>query len=161
MVAGFILIQPADEISRQIQLLLHLDDKDYVERYREFEDWFKHTQDIPERFYLWVVEHLFRDNALVGGSLYVRDQRVSLAKLDMPLNLLAGATDHITPPDQVFAVAALASTPPEHVVKRRHRWRSPRPVHGPSGAAGALAATDGEVLRHSKPRNRRPPRARA
>ena len=33
----------------------------------------------------------------------------------MPLNLLAGATDHITPPDQVFALAELASTPPEHV----------------------------------------------
>ena len=33
----------------------------------------------------------------------------------MPLNLLAGATDHITPPDQVFAIADLASTPPELV----------------------------------------------
>ncbi len=29
----------------------------------------------------------------------------------MPLNLLAGATDHITPPDQVFAIADYASTP--------------------------------------------------
>jgi poly(3-hydroxyalkanoate) synthetase len=33
----------------------------------------------------------------------------------MPLNLLAGATDHITPPDQVFALADHASTPPELV----------------------------------------------
>jgi len=117
MVAGFIMIQPADEISRQLQLLLHLDEPAYVTRYREFEDWFKHTQDIPGGFYLWVVRHLFRDNALVGGSLRVRDQRVNLAKLDMPLNLLAGATDHITPPGQVFAIAALASTPPELVVR--------------------------------------------
>ena len=117
MVAGFIMIQPADEISRQLQLLLHLDEPAYVARYREFEDWFKHTQDIPGGFYLWVVRHLFRDNALVGGSLRVRDQRVNLASLDMPLNLLAGATDHITPPDQVFAIAALVSTPPELVVR--------------------------------------------
>jgi poly(3-hydroxyalkanoate) synthetase len=36
---------------------------------------------------------------------------VLLSDIDMPLNLLAGATDHITPPDQVFALAALASTP--------------------------------------------------
>jgi poly(3-hydroxyalkanoate) synthetase len=36
----------------------------------------------------------------------------------MPLYLLAGATDHITPPDQVFAIAGFASTPPELV--RRH-----------------------------------------
>ena len=36
----------------------------------------------------------------------------------MPLNLLAGATDHITPPDQVFALAHHASTPPEFVHER-------------------------------------------
>jgi len=36
----------------------------------------------------------------------------------MPLNLLAGATDHITPPDQVFALADYASTPAEDVVRR-------------------------------------------
>jgi poly(3-hydroxyalkanoate) synthetase len=117
MVAGFIMIQPANEISRQLQLLLHVDDPDYVARYREFEDWFKHTQDIPGAFYLWIVRHLFRDNALVSNSLHVRGQRVDLAHLEMPLNLLAGATDHITPPDQVFAIATHASTPPELVVR--------------------------------------------
>jgi poly(3-hydroxybutyrate) depolymerase len=115
MLAGFVLIQPADEISRQLQLLLHLDEPDYVARYREFEDWFKHTQDIPGEFYLWIIRHLFRDNALVSGSLRVRGKRVKLDNLDMPLMLLAGATDHITPPDQVFATAALVSTPPELV----------------------------------------------
>ncbi len=117
MLAGFILIQPGDEISRQIGLLLNLNDPAYVARYREFEDWFKHTQDIPGAFYLWIVEHLFRDNALVSGELRVRGQRVELSNLTMPLNLLAGATDHITPPDQVFAIASLASTPPDHVVR--------------------------------------------
>jgi poly(3-hydroxybutyrate) depolymerase len=115
LLGGFITIQPADEISRQLQLLLHVTEPDYVGRYREFETWFKHTQDIPGEFYLWIVRHLFRDNALVGGSLRVRGQRVDLARLDMPLMLLAGATDHITPPAQVFAVAALASTPRELV----------------------------------------------
>ena len=161
MVAGFVLIQPADEISRQIQLLLHLDDDDYVERYRRFEGWFKHTQDIPGGFYLWVVEHLFRDNALVSGSLYVRDQRVSLAKLDMPLNLLAGATDHITPPDQVFAVAALASTPPEHVVKDVTAGGHLGLFMGHQALQEHWPALMAEVLRHSKPRNRRPAPTRA
>jgi poly(3-hydroxyalkanoate) synthetase len=36
----------------------------------------------------------------------------------MPLNLLAGATDHITPPDQVFAIADYASTPEDQVTRR-------------------------------------------
>ena len=67
MLAGFILIQPGAEISRQIDLLLNLDDPAHVARYREFEDWFKHTQDVPGAFYLWIVRHLFRDNALIAA----------------------------------------------------------------------------------------------
>jgi poly(3-hydroxybutyrate) depolymerase len=113
MLTGFILIQPGAEISRQIDLLLNLGDPTHVARYREFEDWFKHTQNVPGAFYLWIVRHLFRDNALISGSLEVRGQKVDLGRLEMPLNLLAGATDHITPPDQVFALTQFASTPPE------------------------------------------------
>jgi poly(3-hydroxybutyrate) depolymerase len=117
MLAGFILIQPGAEIARQIDLLLHLDDPAHVARYREFEDWFKFTQDVPGAFYLWIVRHLFRDNSLISGSLQVRGQKVELEKIDMPLNLMAGATDHITPPDQVFALATYASTAPDLVTR--------------------------------------------
>jgi poly(3-hydroxyalkanoate) synthetase len=117
MLAGFILIQPGAEISRQIDLLLNLDDPAHVARYREFEDWFKHTQDVPGAFYLWIVRNLFRDNALIGGSLEVRGQKVDLSRVDMPLELMAGATDHITPPDQVFALATHASTPAGRVTR--------------------------------------------
>jgi poly(3-hydroxyalkanoate) synthetase len=113
MLGGFIAIKPLDELSRQLELARNLDDPGHVERYREFEDWFKHTQDIPGAFYLWVVRHLFRDNELVAGRLRVRGEAVDLTALDMPLNLLAGAADHITPPDQVFALAAAAATPEE------------------------------------------------
>jgi poly(3-hydroxyalkanoate) synthetase len=118
MLSGFITIKPGDEISRQLELLLNVRDPAHLNRYQEFEDWFKHTQDIPGAFYLWIVRHLFRDNELIKGNLRVGGRRVDLAKLTMPLNLLGGAADHITPPDQVFAVADLASTPAELV--RRH-----------------------------------------
>jgi poly(3-hydroxybutyrate) depolymerase len=118
MLSGFILIGPGAEISRQLDLLTHVGDAAHVERYREFEDWFKHTQDIPGAFYLWIVRHLFMGNELIAGKLVVRGDRVDLGRLDMPLNLLAGATDHITPPNQVFALADYASTASEDVVKR-------------------------------------------
>ena len=117
MLTGFIMIQPGAEISRQIDLLLNLDDPAHVARYREFEHWFKHTQDVPGAFYLWIVRRLFRDNALIAGSLEVRGRKVDLGRIGMPLNLLAGATDHITPPHQVFALAAHASTPAELVTR--------------------------------------------
>jgi poly(3-hydroxyalkanoate) synthetase len=115
MLGGFISINPGDEISRQIDLLLNLDDPAHLARYREFEDWFKHTQDIPGALYLWIVRHLFRDNELVRGSLKTGGQRVDLGRIEAPLYLLAGTTDHITPPDQVFAIAKHVSTPPSQI----------------------------------------------
>jgi poly(3-hydroxybutyrate) depolymerase len=118
MLAGFVAIKPDNEIARQLQLLAKLDDPAHVERYREFEDWFKHTQAIPGAFYLWIVEHLFRDNELVAGKLEVGGEHVELGRIECPLNLLAGAADHITPPDQVFALADYASTRPEDTERR-------------------------------------------
>jgi poly(3-hydroxyalkanoate) synthetase len=60
VLGNFIAIQPQTELSRQLRLLEHIDDHAHVERYRVFEDWFKHTQDIPGAFYLWLVEHTSR-----------------------------------------------------------------------------------------------------
>jgi poly(3-hydroxyalkanoate) synthetase len=118
MLAGFILIKPDNEVARQAKLLANVHDPEHVARYREFEDWFKHTHDLPGAFYLWIVEHLFRDNELVRGELEVAGERVDLARIACPLNLLGGATDHITPPDQVFALADAASTPEVDVTRR-------------------------------------------
>jgi poly(3-hydroxybutyrate) depolymerase len=117
MLAGFISIKPDNEVARQMQLLANIDDPGHVERYREFEDWFKYTQAVPGAFYLWIVEHLFRDNELIAGKLEARGERVDLGRIECPLNLLAGAADHITPPDQVFALADYAGTSPEEVVR--------------------------------------------
>jgi poly(3-hydroxybutyrate) depolymerase len=118
LLGGFIVIKPENEVGKQMQLLAHVRDARHVERYRAFEDWFKHTQDISGPFYLWLVEHLFRDNELIGGALRIGDEAVDLARIDCPVNLLAGATDHITPPEQVFALAGAVSTPAERITRR-------------------------------------------
>ena len=118
MLAGFIAINPDNEVARQMQLLANIHDPDHVERYREFEDWFKHTQDIPGAFYLWIVEHLFRDNELIAGTLEVQGELVDLGRIDCPLNLLAGSADHITPPAQVFALADAVGTPAKQIARR-------------------------------------------
>ena len=118
MLNGFIAIKPENEIAKHLQLLANIHDAEHVTRHRAFEDWFKHTQDIPGAFYLWIVEHLFRDNALIRGELTVGGARVDLRRISCPLNLLAGQTDHITPPPQVFALAGAVSTAPQHITRR-------------------------------------------
>ena len=118
LLGGFIVINPTSEVARQLALLAALDDPAHVARYAEFEDWFKHTQDLPGAFYLWIVEHLFRRNALIAGELEIGGERVDLGRIDAPLFLLGGAADHITPPPQVFALADHASTAAADVVRR-------------------------------------------
>jgi len=110
MLGGFIALRPDGEVDRRLQLLAHMDDPDYVERFREFDTWFRWTQDIPGEFYLWIVEHLFQGNKLIRGELEIGGRRVDLGAITAPLFLLAGHSDHITPPDQVFALSDLAGS---------------------------------------------------
>lgn len=117
MLAGFIAMKPESEIEKNLQLLTHLDDAEHVARYQEFEDWFKHVQDIPGAFYLWIIEHLFRDNKLIKGTLMIGGERVDMQRITCPVNLLGGATDHITPPSQVFAAADHVGTDPAEITK--------------------------------------------
>ena len=117
MLNGFILIKPENEIAKQIQLMNHINDADHLERHRHFETWFKHVQDIPGTFYLWIVEHLFMDNGLVNGTLEIEGEHVDLGRIECPLFLLGGTRDHITPPAQVFAAADHVSTPAADVEK--------------------------------------------
>ncbi|HVL83948.1 MAG TPA: alpha/beta fold hydrolase [Pseudonocardia sp.] len=121
VLANFVGIQPQAEISRQLQLLENITDVAHVERYRVFEDWFKHTQDIPGAFYLWLVEELFSGNRLIHGELVVDGRRADLADITCPLFLLAGDTDHITPPAQLFAAADAVGTPAAQVTRRTAR----------------------------------------
>ena len=117
MLNGFVLIKPENEIAKQIQLMTHLHDAEHLERHHHFETWFKHVQDIPGAFYLWIVEHLFVENRLVKGTLEIGGEQVDLARIDCPLFLLGGERDHITPPAQVFAAADHVSTPAADVEK--------------------------------------------
>lgn len=117
MLGGFIALQPETEIEKHLELMLHLDDEEFVQRYTKFEDWFTFTQAIPGAMYLWVVEHLFIGNELVRGVLEVDGRPVRLRSITCPVNLLGGTADHITPPDQVFALADHVGTRPSQVVK--------------------------------------------
>jgi poly(3-hydroxyalkanoate) synthetase len=159
LLGGFIVIKPENELGKQIQLLAHVRDADHVERYRDFEDWFKHTQDIAGPFYLWLVEHLFRDNELIRGELRVGDRPVDLPRIDCPVNMLAGATDHITPPAQVFALADAVSTPAARVTRRTTSGGHLGLFMGTEALREHWPAVMASVLEHSRP-DAKPARAR-
>jgi len=151
LLGGFIVIRPENEIDKQLQLLANVRDPRHVERYSEFEDWFKHTQDVAGPFYLWLVEHLFRDNELIRGELRIGDQRVDLRRIDCPINLLAGATDHITPPEQVFALAGAVSTPAQAITRHTTSGGHLGLFMGSEALRDHWPAVMASVLEHSRP----------
>ena len=110
MLNGFILIRPENEVAKQVQLLTHLHDAEHLERHHHFETWFKHVQDIPGTFYLWIVEHLFVANRPRRG--HAGDRR----RARRPRA------------DRLPAVPARRRARPHHAARRRS---SPRPTTSP------------------------------
>lgn len=118
MLAGFVVMNPASEVNRRLELLTNLNDQKQLDRFRRFDRWYRYTQDLNGTFYLWIVEHLFANNELVKGELTVGDQVVRLSDIECPLYLMAGQKDHITPPEQVWALAEYTATPRSDVMRR-------------------------------------------
>jgi poly(3-hydroxybutyrate) depolymerase len=151
LLGGFIAIKPENELGKQLQLLANVRDAHHVERYRAFEDWFKHTQDVAGPFYLWLVQHLFRDNELIRGALRIGEEGVDLGRIDCPVNLLAGATDHITPPEQVFALAGAVSTPAAQITRRTTSGGHLGLFMGTEALRDHWPVVMASVLEHSRP----------
>ena len=114
-VVGFKMLEPAGEIGRLMDLWANIGQPEHVARFEKFTDWFEWTQDVPGAFYLWIVEHLFVNNELIAGTLQVGGEAVDLGRITAPLFLLAGAQDHITPAEQVWALGEYASTPADQI----------------------------------------------
>lgn len=117
-IMGFKMMQPAGEQTRLADLWANIGDEQYVRRYLEFTSWFETPQNLPGAFYLWTVEHLFKNNELIAGVLEVGGQIVDLGRITCPVYMLAGSEDHITPPEQVWALGDHISTPDKLVQKR-------------------------------------------
>jgi poly(3-hydroxybutyrate) depolymerase len=87
----------------QHYLARHFKDDEKTER---FYRWYDLVQHLPGTLYLWIIEHLFQRNALGRNRLVVGDQRVDLGRLaEVPVvQILTGANDDITPPEQSHAL---------------------------------------------------------
>ena len=115
---GVPLGKPAGEFERAMGLLAHLDDPRFVERYLDLKRWFEWTEDMPAAFSDWIIQQLFVSNRLISGGLEVGGRAVMLDAITCPLVLIAGTADHITPPEQVWALERYVSTPPAQVSRR-------------------------------------------
>lgn len=122
IVIGFKNAQPIESyITKYLRLWNYIleEDETAVNRFEEFNDWYEYTQDLPGRFYLEVIEGVFKKNGLVTGVIEINNAPVNLRNIDRPLILVTGAKDHITPPGQCAAMKLYVSTSSNEIYERQ------------------------------------------
>jgi poly(3-hydroxyalkanoate) synthetase len=82
-----------------------------------FQEWYSWTLDLPGRYFLEVVEKLYKGNQLATGALIALGQPVNLAAVTAPIFLLAARDDELVAPPQLFAAERLVGTSPCNIRK--------------------------------------------
>jgi len=118
MLEGFKSMHPEKQyVDKYIDLYEHIDDPDYVKRTENFERWYEYTINLPGRWYLQVIDELFKKNLFVKGKFVALGEELDPKRITCPLYLLAGAQDDITPQEQVFNAEQYFGTPANLVEK--------------------------------------------
>jgi poly(3-hydroxyalkanoate) synthetase len=101
----------SDDIHRVLQTAEPVGSPAFAELEATFRDWYAWTVDLPGRYYLEVIERLYKRNEIAAGEFVALGERIDLAKLRIPLYLLAARDDELIAPGQLFAVERLVGTP--------------------------------------------------
>jgi poly(3-hydroxybutyrate) depolymerase len=119
MLAGWKSMHPEQNyFEKYLELYEHLDDPAFKDREEKFYRWYENPIDLPGRWYLQAIRHLFKQNDFWHGRFVGLGRTLRLADIPCPAYLLAGAADDITPAAQVFAGEAVLGGPAHRVVKQ-------------------------------------------
>lgn len=105
----------SDDIRRSLQTPEPAGSPEFARLEAIFRNWNAWTIDMPGTYYLEVIEKLYKRNELATGGFHALGQRVDLSRLQLPIYLLAGNADEVVTAEQLFAVARLVGTRPEHL----------------------------------------------
>jgi poly(3-hydroxybutyrate) depolymerase len=119
MLASWKGMNPTDQyIKKYADLFSHIEDKSYVKRAEEFARWYESPLDLPGAYYLQAVEWIFKENRLAKGSFVALGKAISLKDITIPVYMLAGDADDITPAAQVFNAENYLGTPKTDMAKK-------------------------------------------
>ena len=118
MLRGWKNMHPDEQyLNKYVRLYEHIDDPDYLSKTEAFAAWYENTIDLPGRWYLQVINELFKQNRFARGQFVGLGRQLSLRDIRCPTYLLAGESDDITPREQVFAAEDLIGTPRQNIMK--------------------------------------------
>ncbi len=101
-----------------VDLYEHIDDPAYLAKEEAFKSWYENPIDLPGRWYLQVIQQLFKENRLAKGEFIGLGRKLDLHDIACPAYLLAGADDDITTPEQVLDAAKYLGTPRDRIVRQ-------------------------------------------
>jgi poly(3-hydroxybutyrate) depolymerase len=103
----------ANEIRRALQTLLPVGSEEFERLESIFKKWNSWTIDVPGRYYLEVIEKLYKRNELARGRFVALGQTIDLSRVRLPIYLLAGSDDDVVAPEQLLAMERLVGMRPE------------------------------------------------
>jgi hypothetical protein len=107
----------ANGIRETLQTLQLIGSPEFTRLETIFRTWNSWTIDIPGKYYLEVVEKLYKGNQLASGNFVALGKKIDLSQLALPIYLLAASADKVVAPEQLLAVERLVGTRAE---SRRH-----------------------------------------
>ena len=135
-VMGSIAMHPATHVAEHLKVYRHVHDREYLDHFSDFYDWYLHPVNLPGQLYLWAVEHLFVKNEMFKGELEVAGQAVNLRSITCPVFLLGGerGRHHAVAAGPQHAVRGWLVAGPLVPRTGRAHW----PVHRPPVAGRVL-----------------------
>jgi poly(3-hydroxyalkanoate) synthetase len=119
MLRGWKNMHPEEHyIRNHIDLYEHINDPAYLKKEEVFARWYENPIDLPGRWYMQAIVQLFKENRFANGTFVGLGQRLNLRDVTCPVYLLAGESDDITTPEQVFGAEKLLGTTHDKIRKQ-------------------------------------------
>jgi poly(3-hydroxyalkanoate) synthetase len=119
MLAGWKGMHPEEHYFKTyFDLYEHVEDPTYLKKREEFERWYEHPLDLPGKWYLQAIRHLFKNNDFCEGNFVALGRKIGLHNITCPTFLMAGEGDDITPAPQVFEADKKLGSPKDKIVKK-------------------------------------------
>ena len=118
MLQGWKNMHPAQHyVEDYVDLYEHIDEAAYIAKEEAFERCYENPIDLPGRWYLQVIEQVFKENRLAKGEFVGLGRKLNLHDIVCPAYLLAGSADDITTPEQVLGAANYIGTTKDRIVQ--------------------------------------------
>jgi poly(3-hydroxybutyrate) depolymerase len=107
----------AENIRQLLQTKEAIGSPAFTDLEASFGDWYSWTLDLPGKYFLEVVERLYKRNELATGNFVALGRRIDLATVTAPMFMLAARGDELVAPQQSFAAEYLVGTSAHNVRK--------------------------------------------